>query len=261
MFRIERRMVNLGAIRTIRIDGSETEEAAIYITQENPNVPDRRDVQNTEVSRQANLTAREIIDDATAEAERIINDAKDEAAGILYDAREEVEADRRAAWEEGYTEGADEGRHSYDEQLSSDIAENEESLKRVIKELYDERELTFSGLEKDMAELSLQIVRKVINPSDEALQDVFESLIKNALKQNTPEDKIVLRVSPTDYEKYFSAGHTVFELEGGVTVSASVLRDISLNEFDCIIDKEDSTINAGLDTQLKQIQLAFTRGL
>ena len=253
MFRIERRLVNLGAARSVRVDSKK--RAATDATDDTEVVAeDDFDAPFFDPA----VNAQEILDDAKDRAAKIIEDAREEVAQIMLAAREEAEETQRQAWNEGYSKGAEEGKRSYDEQLSQKILENEESLKSVIKELHDERVHTFSKLEKDVAGLSLEVVKKIINPSEEALGGVFESLIRNALKQILPDGKIVLRVGMADYDRLFSSGNAVFELEGGVSVTASVIRDASLNEFDCVIDADNSTVNAGLDTQLKLIELAFS---
>ena len=250
MFRIERRLVNLGTARTLQVDS----ETGALLEGEDEDLLSSASYVNPV------LSAQEILDDAKDKATHIIEEAREETATMILAAKEEAEESRNRAWKEGYSQGVEEGKRSYDEKLSQDMKSNSQSLKRVIKELYDARERIHSKLEKDVVDLSLQIVKKIINPAEEALNGVFEALIKNALKQTASDGKIMLRVSIADYDRFFSTGNAVFELEGGVKVTASVLRDTSLDEYDCIIDAESSTANAGLDTQLRLIELAFTRG-
>ena len=201
--------------------------------------------------------AQEIIKDAEVKAEQIIEDARNEVAELLLAAREQAVEERNRAWQEGFAEGTKEGRQSFDGQIAQKQCLCDESLKRVLDELYEERTRTFSGLEEEVVTLALDIVKKVINPAEEELGNVFESLVRNALKQIDTDSKIIIRVGPVEYEQYFSSGSAVFELESGAMVTASVLRDIALEKGNCIIDTEVATINAGLDSQLKYIKLAF----
>ena len=247
MFRIERHLVKLGATRSVRVDG---DSGTVVETVE-------EDISS--LMQQADISAQELLSEARAAAEKILADAHEEAASIIISGKEQAEEDCRKAWEDGYADGAAEGKHSFDDELARQIQDNEESLKRVIAEIHAERELTYSTLENDVVSLALAIVKKVINPADENIAGAFESLIKNALKQIAPDAKIMLRVSPADYDRYFSSGNTVLELEGGVKVTASVLKDTSLSDFDCIIDQDNATVNVGLDTQLQQIELAFSK--
>jgi flagellar assembly protein FliH len=262
LFRIERRNVNLSATRSFQVEISEDPEAGAVGEAPEAAVSATIDVHAQQMA-QAQEKAQEIIKKAEAEAkanaEKILADARNEVAALMLTTREEAEEERKRAWQEGYAEGSEKGKQSYDEKLAEKIREDDEMVKRVIHEIYDERERIYSGLEDEVIGLALEIVRKVIHPAEELIGDVFESLIKNALRQMTPEGKIILRVGSADYERFFSSGSAVFEFEGGVTVTASVLRDVSLGIGDCIIDTEESTVNAGLDTQLKYIKLAFDK--
>ena len=284
MFRIDRNLVKLGdtkTVRTIQVDNE------FYINNENTEAgvaggsPDAAasaaamaNVILSTAEVEAKAKAHEILKEAKAEAAAkasvITENARKEAAAIILAAREQAEEELRSAHIEGFNEGAEEGRRSYDERLETKVRElddeydkrisgDDEKLKRVIDELYNERTNTFDGLEEKVVGLALEVVRKVINPSEERFGGVFEMLIKNALKQINPEGKVIIRVSSAEYERFFSSGSVLFELDRGVSVTASVLRDASLGEGDCVIDTEDETINAGFDSQLKYIQLAFDR--
>ena len=198
-----------------------------------------------------------------AKIDAILEDAREQAAQIISDAQDEVEESHNRAREEGYKEGfekgTEEGKRSFDQQLADKMHEDDEALKRVINELYEERERTYNELEDETVNLSMDIVRKIFNPSEEALGDVFLSQIKNALRQMATDSKIVIRVGPSEYQRFFSSGAATIELDSGTTVNASVLRDVALGEGDLIIDADDVTVNAGLESQLHYVKIAFER--
>jgi len=251
LFRIDRNYVHLGATRLVQVDSDEGMAGAVgeslYAA-----------ASATYLS-QAQLQAQELLAEARAYAEKIKQEARDTAATVMVEARDQAEEDRRRAWQEGYTEGAEEGKRAFDGQLAAKKHEDDEMLQRVISEVYSERERTFDTLEDDIVTLALDIVRKVIKPADEAIGGVFEPLVRNALKQMAPVEKVIIRISPVEYERFFSAGSAVFTLESGTKVTASFLRDASLNEGDCIIDAAEETVNAGLDSQLKYVKLMFEK--
>jgi len=203
------------------------------------------------------LSAAEI--EIQEQKEKILDKAREEASQIIWDARDEVEEDRKKAWQEGFQDGSSKGKREYDEKLAEKIREDDEALKRVLDEIYNERERTYSELEVETTNLALEIVRKIINPAEDELGNVFTSLIKNALRQMSTDGKIVLRVGAGEYERFFSSGAAELELDSGVTVKASVLRDVSLSDGDLIIDTDDVTINAGIESQLQYVELAFER--
>jgi len=195
--------------------------------------------------------------EAEQQAKQIVDNARDEAAVIMLNAQEQAEQECSRAFQEGYAEGVQEGKRLYDERLAVKINEDDEVLKRVLREIYDEMKRMYDGLEEESVGLAIEIVRKVIAPAEEAVGGVFESLIRNALRQITPDGKIIIRVSPTEYDRFFSSGSSTIALDNDVVVAASVIRDATLAGGDCIIDAENETINAGLSSQLKYIALAF----
>lgn len=249
MFRIDRSFVNLAATRSVQVDNDGTEAGAV-----GNYYPDA--AASAAQAQQAVAMAEDMLNNASIKAGRITEEARGEAAAILLSARDQAEEDRRSSWQEGFAEGTEQGKCSFDKQLAAKLREDDESLRRVIDELYEERTRTYNGLEGEVVALAMEIVKKVIDTSEES-GSVFQALIINALKQLNPDKKVIIRVGPVDYERFFSSGKNVFELSSGVTVTASVLRDISLGEGDCVIDTEETTINAGLDSQFKYIKLAF----
>jgi len=254
LFRIDRRFVNLAGTKLIRCETGEGPEAdaeddfldaaasAEAMANEYLNASEQEAVAKT----------REMLDNARAEAESILKEARDEAEKKLKHAEQE-------GYEKGYENGMEEGKRSFDEKLAEKIQKDDEMLKTVLDEIHQERERTYSELEDEVASLAIEIVRKIINPPDETIGDVFTPLIKNALRQMTTDGKVVIRVGPNEYERFFSSGAATIELDSGLTVTATILRDLSLQEGDCIIDTEDVTVNAGIDSQLQFVKLAFER--
>ena len=277
MFRIERRLVNLATARSILVDTDEYEAGAAG------DFLDAAASAAALVQTQAQARAKEIISEAEAEAktnaETIIEDARREAAALMLSMREQSEEDRRQAIQEGFAEGSEEGRHAYDERLSAKmreydeqldakmreydeklaakLREDDDELKHVLKELYDERKRAFDGLEDEVVGLALGIVRKIISPVEEGSGEMFNALIRNALKQMNPDGKIVIRVSQAEYDRFFPTGGAVFKMDSGVKLTAAIIKDPQLGDGDCIIDADETTVNAGLDSQLKYVQLTF----
>ena len=245
MFRIDRNLVNLGAKRSIVVE--EYEESEVGAAGEALHA----------AASATFMEAQDALDGAKSKSEEILARAKEEAKALLMEARDEIEEERQAARQEGFSEGKEEGRRSYDEQLEEKMRQDDEKLGRVIGELYEERERTYAGLEDEVVALAMDIVKKIINPDEEAVEGAFEMLIRNALRQIAPDGKIVIRVSTDEYERFFSSGSAAIVLAGDVRATASVLKDVSLNKGDCVIDTDSETINAGVDTQLKYVELAF----
>jgi len=252
LFRIDRRNVKISGTIYNKFDAEEKETPEVEAEAELPDAATSAETLVNEYLSAAEIEMRE-------KEEKVLEKAREEASQIIWDARDEVEEDRKRAWQEGFQDGSEKGKQEYDEKLAVKIREDDESLKRVLDEIYDERERTYKELEAETTNLALEIVRKIINPAEEELGNVFTSLIKNALRQMSTDGKIVLRVGATEYERFFSSGATEIELDSGAIVKAAVLRDVSLEDGGLIIDTDDVTINAGLESQLRYVELAFER--
>ena len=208
-----------------------------------------------------NEEAQAIIDSAEHEAEQIIAAADSEAEEIIKSANAQAEEVFKNAEEqgrnEGFEAGLNEGRLVYEEKAKQD----DESLKNVIAEIYNSLEDAKIGLEAEVLELSTQILRKVVNFSDETEYEPFIPMLKNALKQVRIGGKIYIRVGAEEYERFFSSGSAEIELDGGITVEAAVIKDVTMQPGDLIIDTDAETVNAGFTTQLKQLELVFKQQL
>jgi len=250
LFRIDRSLVKISGVKFKNFDTDEKSEVAAE-----DELPDA--AASAESMFNDYLSAAEI--EINEQREAILEKAREQAGTIIAEAREEAEEERIKARQEGFEEGTQKGKSEYDEKIAEKIREDDEALKRVLDEIYTEKERTYNELEEETTNLAIEIVKKIINPAEEALGDVFTSLIKNALRQISTDDKIIIRVAPAEYERFFSSGAADIELDSGVTVKASVLKDVALNDGDCIIDTDDVTINAGLDSQLRYVKIAFER--
>jgi len=254
LFRIDRRFVKLAGTKFHKHSADEDPEVDAE-----GELPDAATSAEAMVNEYLSAAETELQDKAA----KVLDKARDEAEQIILEARDDAEEERKRGWEEGYAkgtqEGTQEGKKVFEEKLAKKIREDDETLKRVLDEIYEERERVFGEMEHDITALALEIVRKIIHPAEEELGNVFTSLIKNALRQMSTDSKIVIRVGPVEYERFFESGAATIELDSGVTVTASVLRDVSLEEGDCIIDTEDITVNAGVNSQLEYVKLAFER--
>ena len=289
LFRIDRQHVNLSLGRAIEIQpvefaefAEETDTAGLEVNlqrfpdapaSENP--PEEADFSEDPLSdevsekERAGLVemlkkseeAQAILENAELEAEQIIGAADAEAEEILKTANKQAEEvfeeARQKGRDEGFEVGLEEGRRVYEEKAKQD----DENLKAVMSELYNSLEEAKIGLEGEVVELSTHILRKVVNFADDSEYEPFIPMLKNALKQVRLGGKIYVRTSSEQYERFFSSGSAEIELDGGITVEAAVLKEVTMQPGDVIIDTDAETVNAGFDTQLKQLELVFKQHL
>jgi flagellar biosynthesis/type III secretory pathway protein FliH len=186
----------------------------------------------------------ELRESASGEAEKIVKAALAEADAIRAKARRE---------------GYDDGRSAADAELSKRVKDQLVSLKRVLEEIEAAREGMFAETESDMTELILSVVKKIINLARESDDTIFRCFIKTAIEKMKPQGKLLIRVSEEDFDTYFPSGSCAFTLDSGSIVTATVARDVNMGAWDCVLDDGDLSVNAGLDSQLMRVRLAFER--
>jgi flagellar assembly protein FliH len=256
LFRIDRNYVNLAYAESVEIIGKVVPDIAVA---DDANAAQASTDSSAEpaVVTIPNKAVSEAREQAEREAEKIIQAAEEEAGEIVHAAQEDAERifeeTKQQAYEMGFSEGSIDGKAAYEKKA----VEDDEKLKNVIEQVSSSFQKLTDGLEDEILNLSLQIIKKVINFSDEAAYDLYTAMIKNAVKQMKPAEKITIRIAADEYERFFASGNMVIELENGTTVSALLIKDPALAPGDAIIDTGDETINAGFDTQLENIELMF----
>ena len=285
MFKIDKNLVNLAVGRSVQIGSENGAAGALGLKKaSDASASDALKAQDT-VSRTQNAfsKAQEKLTEANAEAARVIEAARHEAASIILAARDDGKRERSLALQDGYAAGASAGRaqgikdglregygEGYDKgyadgsaecrrEFDEKLQEDDKMLTHVISEFHQASVRVFDGLEEKLAALTLEIVKKIINPAGENGEYMFTSLIINALRQVELDGRLTLRVGANEYDRFFSSGSAVFDLGDGVKATASVIRDAAMSDGDCIIDTETETLNAGIDSQLKYIRLAFEK--
>jgi flagellar biosynthesis/type III secretory pathway protein FliH len=196
--------------------------------------------------------AGKMMERARAAAGELMERARVEAQVLLQQAELEAQECKRLAWNDGYLEG----KTAADADMARRHQADVEAFRNVFAEIERERTRMFDRMEREIIDLTFAMVKKIVNFAEETDDKLFESMIVKTLRQIKSEGKITIRVSSAEYEKYFSSGSATFIL-GGETVTASVVQDPALGCWDCVVDSDTGTVNAGLDSQLKVIRIAF----
>lgn len=185
-------------------------------------------------------------------AERLLTDAKAQTETILQKAQADARGILESARKEGYTAGLQKA----DAEIEERCRQKTDRLELLISSIEETRKTMLDELEEDIISLVMEAAKKVINIKLEKDDKVFEGIIQNALAQMKREEKIVIRVSPEDYRRYFPDGSAEYAV-GGKRILASVTEESLFRPGDCVIESEGDTINVGIDSQLKYIELSL----
>ncbi|NLO48649.1 MAG: hypothetical protein GX111_10080 [Clostridiales bacterium] len=245
LFRIDRTLVNLESIEA-NVERKRTEPLVRMMSapggtvQKKPSQQASSD-ENNQKQKQVSSIAEEIISQALVKAKAIIREAEAEALEI-----------KKLARQRGY----DEGIFKADALIEAAIEKDKDQLKNIILRIEEKRREMFDSMESEMLRLTFSIIKKVFSQVSKSDSSLFESMISNALMQMNKEGKITIRVNTEEYERFFSAGDMSFVI-GDKLLTAAVLPDPNMNCGDCIIESEGETVNAGINNQLRRIEIAF----
>ncbi|RKD27789.1 flagellar assembly protein FliH [Caminicella sporogenes DSM 14501] len=183
--------------------------------------------------------------EAEKEAERIINDAYEKAKQIIQNAREEG---YEKGFEEGVREGFEKGKKRADEIISEALNIKEEVMKFKENFIVD--------IERDVVDLVIKTIEKILNKKIKEDYDIIYGLIKAGLEKCAFTDSLVLRVSPDDYEFALEVKDKILALSENVT-DIIIKQDKSLSKGSCIIDTSSGSVDSSIWTQFNQIKNTF----
>ncbi|MGE4484059.1 MAG: FliH/SctL family protein [Oscillospiraceae bacterium] len=207
----------------------------------------------------------EELEKTAAEIQRMTENAKKQAEEILSDAKEKARilmekshAEAKVIFEEARKAGFDEGAQKAEKEGQERCRREIDGIRNVLEEICSSREAMIDETEDDIIDLVFDISKKVINVQMEKDDKTFIELVRNALGKLKREGKLVVRVSPDEYHRIFSSGKVELTANKEV-LFAEVAEEPYFNRWDCVVESEGETLNAGVDSQLKCIELAFRR--
>jgi flagellar assembly protein FliH len=156
--------------------------------------------------------------------------------------------DRERVEQEAYQQGLAEGRVIGRQQASSELQPVLERLSRSIAEVSTVRGNLRRQAEKDLVKLSIAIARRVLHRELTLDAESLEGLIKVALEKLDSREMTRVRVHP-DQEAMM---RTLLSRFGQGKVE--LVPDTALNKGDVLLDTTNGTIDASVDSQLREIE-------
>lgn len=201
-----------------------TEEEAVEISEQ--------------IIEEAKKNAQIIKDNAIAEVES-------EISGMKAAAESEIEELKESAYSEAY----EEGRQKAEEEAERIIREAEQIKKQA---LIDKEEIINSA-EPKIVELVSDIVKKLIGDALKLKPELIMFLIKQGLSQTSIMGEITVHVSEFDYDTVISDKNELLSMtEAGAKIE--VIKDLSLNPSDCIIETQFGNIDCSLNQQYEALK-------
>ena len=175
-------------------------------------------------------------------------EARRQAEGILARARAEAEALRERA----RAEGLEQGRAEALEAVRREAAERAERLEALIRELSGYKPRLYQEARRQVVELVLSLVEKLLGPLTEDLSGVVVRVVERALQVLADRETVTIRVHPEDLQAVLEAKPQLLETFDGIRQLA-VVEDPAVHRGGCQIQTPTAEIDARLETQLEEI--------
>jgi len=200
--------------------------------------------------------AREQLSKLQSSATGVLERARREADIMRLQTQQEAADLRMQAIDHGYKEGFAEGQQRALEEANNRHVEERVQIERLIAEISLAKEKVVENIEEEIVELVLETCKKILNRSIQSDDMLYEPILQGALAQLKHEGKVCLRVSEQVLGRHFQEGDCTFRC-GDEKVYATVQADPSLPEGGLIVETGDGAVNAGLESQLQYISVAF----
>lgn len=241
------------------------EEEAEVVEEASPSIESKV----SEADIEAEETRKQMLTDAKEFAERQVREAAEEAERLLAEAKEQIEAwweERRQQDEdlveairaEGFNQGYEEGKAHAEETLQQNINEMMDEASNVLKLAYSEKEAIIQEAEPFVVELSCAIAEKVIDKELSLDPEYMLSLIKQSLARKREQGVITLCVAPA-YFAFVQAAREELGLSVDSQAELQILPDPTVLDRGCVIRSSFGSVDARIDTQLKEIKKELQR--
>lgn len=192
----------------------------------------------------ANTKAQEILQKAREEAKKII----DEAKVFIEEEREIVlEQAKKNGFEEGYNQAM---RHC------EDILQEVGMMKQRALEDY---KIFLQNVENELVSIIIDVTKKVIASELDLNKEKILHMIKSAFDTCLQKDHVILKVSKNDYEYIVDSKNKLLAMVRGIG-EIEIKVDHSLEQGGCILETPYGSVDASINTKLKEIEKVF-RGL
>jgi flagellar assembly protein FliH len=220
-----------------------------------------------EVLNEATQIKEQILQDAEAFAEEQVRAAMDEAAAI----RQQAQADTELWWneqrqndqelqsqlkEEGFQRGYQEGLQQAEAELRQQYDGMLQEASQILDQAYLLKQQIIQESEPFLIELSCSIAEKIVERQLTVESEWVVELIQNVLARRREKGIITLCVAPTHFSNIQDAREELL-LHIDSQAELQIIPDPSVHDHGCVVRSSFGSIDARIDTQLKEIKNAL----
>ncbi len=190
----------------------------------------------------------EVIANAQGEAERIIADARNQAEQIQTEAQYEVDKLYEEHKARGYADGQAQLMQEFEEK--SNRLEDEFAQRRATLEA--EYDTQFQNMERDLVNVILEVLSKVMQIELENSSEIVLHLLKKTLNGIDSDRNFRIRVSGMNKDYLKANKEELFGILGS-DVTIDIVSDANLTDKDCIIESDSGVFDCGIETEYRNL--------
>lgn len=181
-----------------------------------------------------------------------IEEEKQKAARFIEDAKEEAQR----LYEKAVNEGFKAGYAKAQSQASAERNAEKQALTGALKSLTAAKNALYDEMEGGLLDLARCISEHIIKTELQGNDEVYKNIVRNLIVTLKNQSNIILKVSKSEYEKFFTdpTGDLATEINSS---GIRVVQDMSLKSGDCFVETEFGYVNAGIKTQLNRLEFAL----
>lgn len=160
-------------------------------------------------------------------------------------------------YQDGYQQGLKKAQEEFNQKNQSITENAEKEIRSMLDSIEQAKEDILKKFEEDLQGLSIGIAQKILRRELQLEPDSIRTIINNVLDSYRNQAWVKINVSPSDAEILTKADRSIIQELQKVSSNVKIVPDPDLKDGGCIIDLPDQVIDAGVDTQMEQIQKAL----
>lgn len=193
-------------------------------------------------------------------AQGILQNARNKAEQIMIESRSKAIELEKGAYAKGYEEGKQNGyedgyRESYENNINQAIMERDTMLlnaNETLKSAKEEVDKYIVEKKDDILKLSLDMCEDILKRQVN-FEDGMDSIIYDALEQSAKAKTYIIKCNEL-YVSHLKEKVQEFKELLGIKDDIFIVKDNSIDGGNAVIEKDNGTINVGIDVALDNIK-------
>ncbi len=188
--------------------------------------------------------------------EKELKQARGEIEKVKISAAQELDLAKIMATEEGQKKGREEAEREFKQEYEKSLANLSNGIQSSLQKIAKEKKRVFIQWEKDVMDIVLSSIEKILNLEISENKKHWAPLIKNAIQSLGHSNSITLKVHPQNFNSISDNKNLWLPLNGSFE-EVKIEADERIQAFSCIIDSGKTSVEVSLEKILLGLSKSF----